>query len=211
MSNKLNKRRGLMLVLSSPSGAGKTTLSRKLLEGDDEIDLSISVTTRAPRPGEVDGVDYIFVPQSEFDRMVDASELLEYATVFGNSYGTPKGAVKEALDQGRDILFDIDWQGTQQLKHAAQTDIVSIFILPPSIAALKDRLKGRAQDSAGVVEQRMAGAKSEIKHWDEYDFVLVNSDLNVCLDEIRAILTSERNRNKRRLDLVDFTKSLMED
>ncbi len=200
-----------MLILSSPSGAGKTTLSRRLLEEDNEIDLSISVTTRTPRPGEVDGVDYIFVQQDEFDRMADDGELLEHAAVFGNSYGTPAAAVKAALDQGRDVLFDIDWQGTQQLKRAARSDIVSVFILPPSMDALEERLKKRAQDSAEVVTSRMAAAKGEIKHWDEYDFVLVNNKLDDCMAEIKAILSSERNRNARRLGLVEFANSLMED
>ncbi len=205
------KRRGLMLVLSSPSGAGKTTLSRMLLESDPNVKMSISVTTRAPRPTEVDGVDYSFVDQVRFDEMVAGDELFEYATVFGNSYGTPRKPVEEALAAGRDVLFDIDWQGTQQLAQKAHGDLVSIFILPPSIAELERRLRNRAQDSEEVVRKRMAKATGEISHWREYDYVRVNHDPAECLGEIRIILNAERMRTDRQVGLLSLVQDLMRD
>lgn len=207
----MNKRRGLMLVLSSPSGAGKTTLSRSLLDSDTETRLSVSVTTRPVRPDEVDGKDYIFLKAEEFQSMVDADELLEYATVFGHSYGTPRQAVEENLEAGRDVLFDIDWQGTQQLVQKAQEDVVRIFILPPSMESLVERLRTRGQDSNEVVASRMEQAATEISHWAEYDYVLVNRDFDQCLGEIREILEVERRRRSRRPGLVRFVKQLVED
>lgn len=207
----LTQRRGLMLVLSSPSGAGKTTLSRKLLEAEQDLTLSISATTRPPRPGEVDGQDYFFVSQSRFDEMVAGEELLEYATVFDHSYGTPAAPVNDALESGRDVLFDIDWQGTQQLEGKAQADLVRVFILPPSMAELESRLKKRAQDSDKVVQGRMAKAQGEISHWFEYDYVLVNVDVEKCLEDLRHILNGERNRRARQTGLSDFVKSLVQD
>ena len=204
-------RRGLMLVLSSPSGAGKTTLSRRLLESDPETSLSISVTTRPPRPDEVDGEDYIFVSEEEFARMIEADELLEYANVFGHSYGTPRQAVEDSLEAGRDVLFDIDWQGTQQLQDKSKTDVVRIFILPPSMEALEERLRSRGQDSNETVASRMQQAATEISHWAEYDYVLINRDFDECLAEIKEILEVERLRRHRQPDLVPFVKQLVED
>ncbi|QMW21480.1 guanylate kinase [Sandaracinobacteroides saxicola] len=206
------KRRGLLLVLSSPSGAGKTTLSRALLAEDEAITLSVSVTTRPPRPGEVDGRDYHFVDPARFDAMAKGGELLEWALVFGHLYGTPRAPVMAALKAGRDVLFDIDWQGTQQLRQAdAKNDLVSIFLLPPSMTELARRLAGRATDSAEVVASRMARAKDEISHWAEYDHVLINDDAAVCLADIRAILTAARLRRRRQEGLVDFVRELMKD
>jgi len=207
----MTQRRGLMLVLSSPSGAGKTTLSRRLLESDPETSLSISVTTRKPRPEEVDGEDYIFVSEEEFARMVATDELLEYATVFGHSYGTPRKAVEISLEAGRDVLFDIDWQGTQQLQQKSAPDVVRIFILPPSMAALVERLHSRGQDSDEVVASRMQQAANEISHWAEYDYVLINRDIDECLSKIREILEVERMRTGRQPGLVEFVKKLAED
>ena len=202
------KRRGLLLVMSSPSGAGKTTLSRRLLAADPTITMSVSVTTRSPRPGEAPGTDYHFIAKAEFARMRDNGELLEYAEVFGNFYGTPKTPVDEALGQGRDVLFDIDWQGTQQLAQTMAADLVRIFILPPSADELHDRLIRRAQDSSSVVAKRMAEASSEISHWPEYDYVLVNDDVDSAGREITAILMAERLRRRRRTGLTDFVRSL---
>ena len=203
------ERRGLLLVLSSPSGAGKTTLSRRLLDGDGAIAMSVSVTTRAPRPGEVDGRDYHFRDAAAFTRMRDAGELLEWAVVHGNLYGTPAGVVMEQLQLGRDVLFDIDWQGAQQLTAKAPDDVVRVFILPPSAAALRERLEKRAQDKADVVARRMAGAAAEIEHWAEYDYVLINADLEPCLGQLRTILAAERLRRARQTELADMVEGLL--
>lgn len=204
------KRRGLMLVLSSPSGAGKTTLSRRLLADDPEISLSVSVTTRPPRPGERDGIDYHFITQEKFAELRDRNELLEHATVFENSYGTPKAPVEAALAAGRDVLFDIDWQGTQQLGENAERDLVTVFILPPSAADLEKRLITRAQDSIEVVRKRMAKAASEISHYFEYDYVLINAELEKSLADLEAILRTERLKRERQVGLNDFVKELSE-
>ena len=201
-------RRGLLLVMSSPSGAGKTTLSRKLLASDPNIAMSVSVTTRAPRPGEVDGRDYHFIAHEEFSRLRDRGDLLEYAEVFGNFYGTPKRPVAEALQAGRDVLFDIDWQGTQQLGAVMEDDLVRIFILPPSADELRERLIRRAQDSASTVAKRMAKAADEISHWPEYDYAIVNESAETASAEIGAILTAERLRRKRRTGLTAFVREL---
>lgn len=201
-------RRGLMLVLSSPSGAGKTTISRRLLDRDPGIAMSVSVTTRPMRPGETPGIDYFFIDLPEFDRMVEAGDLLEYARVFGNCYGTPKGAVEEALASGRDVLFDIDWQGTQQLAQNARTDLVSVFVLPPSGGELERRLKTRAQDSAEVIAQRMAKASDEISHWAEYDYVIVNNDVDESVAAVEAILRAERLRRTRQVGLPKFVQGI---
>jgi guanylate kinase len=203
-------RRGLLLVISSPSGAGKTTLSRRLLDRDPNITMSVSVTTRPPRPGEVDGRDYYFISKARFEAMRDAGELLESAEVFGNCYGTPKGPVEHSLAKGRDVLFDIDWQGTQQLAQAMQDDLVRVFILPPSVEALRDRLVSRAQDPMVVVAKRMAEASREISHWAEYDYVIVNDDLETADREICAILAAERLKRKRRIGLTAFVRSLLD-
>ena len=203
------KRRGLMLVLSSPSGAGKTTLSRKLLQSDAGIVMSVSATTRAKRPNEVDGRDYHFVTPARFAAMVQADEFFEHATVFEQRYGTPRKAVVEALTAGRDVLFDIDWQGTQQLKERAREDLVSVFVLPPSHDELERRLKTRAQDSDAVVAKRMAKAASEISHWPEYDYVIVNRDLERALVQIKAILDAERTRRARLIGVGEFVAELM--
>jgi guanylate kinase len=194
------KRRGVMFVLSSPSGAGKTTLSHMLMEADPAVEFSVSVTTRPQRPGERDGIDYHFISASEFDRRIAAGDLLEWAEVFGNRYGTLRAPVERALAAGRDVLFDIDWQGTQQLHASCAADLATVFILPPSGAALKQRLLKRAQDSASVVSTRMAKAASEISHWTEYDYVFVNEDLEASLVTVRSILAAERLRRERRLE-----------
>lgn len=201
-------RRGLMFVLSSPSGAGKTTLSRLLLRGDRNVELSVSVTTRPKRRGEVDGRDYHFIDRARFDAMVDAHELLEWAEVFGHRYGTPRQPVIAALRAGRDVLFDIDWQGTQQLRETARDDLVSVFILPPSVRELERRLKTRAQDSRDVIGARMAKAAGEMSHWPEYDYVIVNKDKNHAFAEVRAILAAERLKRERQISLSDFVRSL---
>ena len=201
-------RRGLLLVMSSPSGAGKTTLSRKLLATDRNITMSVSVTTRSPRPGEVEGKDYFFITKDRFAQMRDRSELLEYAEVFGNFYGTPRKPVEEALARGRDVLFDIDWQGTQQLAQAMEDDLVRLFILPPSADELQNRLINRAQDTSSVVAKRMAEASREISHWPEYDYVIVNDDVNASHDEVMAILGAERLRRRRQTGLTDFVRAL---
>jgi guanylate kinase len=197
-----------MLVLSSPSGAGKTTLSRILLESDHEITMSVSVTTRVARPNEQEGRDYYFVSQNRFDEMIKAGEFLEYATVFGNRYGTPKAAVLSALLEGRDVLFDIDWQGTQQLRQLAG-DLASIFILPPSHEELERRLRQRAQDSEEVVAERMSKAAAEISHWAEYDYVVINDDLHATLEKVRTILQAERLRLSRTTGIADFVRKLL--
>lgn len=201
-------RRGVLLVLSSPSGAGKTTLSRELLKADSGIAISVSVTTRKPRPGEVDGRDYIFCDQAAFERMRDDGELLEWASVHGNFYGTPKAAVMDLLAGGKDVLFDIDWQGAQQLKERAPEELVRVFILPPSAGTLEQRLKTRAQDDAAVVARRLAAASAEIAHWAEYEYVIINEDVGVSLAGLRAILAAERLRRTRQQGLADFVREL---
>jgi len=204
------QRRGLMLVLSSPSGAGKTTISRRILEAEpDRIAMSVSVTTRKPRPGEVEGKDYFFIADAQFKAMVARDELLEHATVFGNSYGTPRAAVDVALAQGRDVLFDIDWQGTQQLREKARNDLVSVFVLPPTVEELERRLRARAQDHESVVLGRMAKAADEMSHWAEYDYIVVNNHIEASAREVRAILTAERLRRDRQVGLGDFVRGLM--
>ena len=208
-SEELNiKRRGLMLVLSSPSGAGKTSISREVLAQDDNLSLSISVTTRPRRPGEVDGEHYLFRDKTSFDLMVNKQELLEYAKVFDHYYGTPRGPVDDALKAGRDVLFDLDWQGTQQVDESARDDLVSVFILPPSTAELERRLNTRAQDSADVIADRMAKATDEITHWSEYDYVVVNQSFEDSVAKVRAILEAERLRRLRQEGLSDFVRLL---
>ena len=201
-------RRGLMFVLSSPSGAGKTTTSRRLLELDDNLTMSVSATTRPARPGEKEGHDYRFVDEAAFDRMVEGGQLLEHAEVFGHRYGTPAGPVEAALEEGRDVLFDIDWQGTQQLAQGARGDLVSTFILPPSTGSLRRRLEARAQDTPEVVAVRMAKASEEMSHWREYDYIVVNDDIDQTVAEVLAILTAERLRRDRRTGLTEFVTSL---
>ena len=202
-------RRGLLIVLSSPSGAGKSTISRMLLEADREVELSISATTRPKRPGERDDVDYHFVDDSTFDRMVNTGDFVEWAPVFGYRYGTPKAPVKAALKAGRDILFDIDWQGTQQLQAAMGEDLVRIFILPPSMDELERRLHTRGTDSDEVIADRMARAASEISHWPEYDYVLINRDTAECLAEVKAIVAAERLKRGRQVGMVPFVRDLV--
>ena len=201
-------RRGLMLVLSSPSGAGKSTLSRKLLEEDKDVNLSVSVTTRKMRPGEKDGRDYHFIDRRRFDAMVDKDELLEWAEVFDNYYGTPAKPVLESLAAGRDVLFDIDWQGTQQLRDKARSDLVSVFVLPPSIPELERRLHARAQDDYETIHRRMAKAADEMSHWAEYDYVIVNRDIDRAFEEVKAILAAERLKRARQPGLYDFVRGL---
>src|SRR5260221_9557195 len=201
-------RRGLLLVLSSPSGAGKTTITRLLIERDPELAISVSVTTRAARAGEVDGKHYRFVDAADFERMVAAGELLEHATVFGNRYGTPRAAVEATLARGRDIISDIDWQGTQQLQECVRSDLVAVFVLPPSMAALEERLRTRAQDSAETVRERLAKSTDEMSHWAEYDYVIVNHDLEHSVAQIQAILTAERLKRERQAGLAEFVNRL---
>ncbi|WP_068438123.1 guanylate kinase [Magnetospirillum sp. XM-1] len=201
-------RRGLMLVLSSPSGAGKSTISRALLERDGAIGMSVSATTRAPRPGEVDGKDYHFVSVETFHQMVEKREFLEHARVFDNFYGTPKGPVDQILRSGRDVLFDIDWQGTQQMAQNARADLVSVFILPPSVEELERRLRGRAQDSDEVVAKRMSKAGDEMSHWPEYDYIVVNVDLEKSIAAVQSILAAERLKRDRQVGLPDFVTRL---
>ena len=202
-------RRGLMFILSSPSGAGKTTISRMLLEADSEIKLSVSVTTRPPRPGEVEGVHYHFVSDSDFDRMVAEDDFYEWAPVFGFRYGTPKGHIRSALKDGQDFLFDIDWQGTQQLYQKDQQDVVRVFILPPSIAELRRRLESRATDDGQVIDARMERARAEISHWDAYDFVVINEDVDACFAKVAEILHAERMKRQRQTGLIPFVRELM--
>ncbi|HEX2760488.1 MAG TPA: guanylate kinase [Rhizomicrobium sp.] len=209
MSNDNIQRRGLMLVLSSPSGAGKTTLSRRLLESDKNITLSVSATTRARRPTEREGVDYYFVAMEKFESMIRSGEFLEHAHVFGNRYGTPRAVVIDELARGRDILFDIDWQGTQQLKEKMRDDLVSIFILPPSHAELERRLRNRAEDSDEIVAGRMAKAADEISHWPEYDYVIVNQDVDKALGDIQAVLNAERLKRSRQTGISEFVGKLV--
>jgi guanylate kinase len=204
-------RRGLMLVLSSPSGAGKTTLSRRLLEADPGVALSISVTTRKQRPGEIDGRDYHFIDAAPFEAMVEKGELLEWAQVFGHRYGTPRAPVEAALVRGRDVLFDIDWQGTQQLREKAARDLVSIFVLPPSIPDLERRLRSRAQDSDEVIHARMAKAADEMSHWAEYDYVVINTHIDHAFAEVQSILAAERLKRERQTGLSDFVRRLQAD
>jgi len=201
-------RRGLMLVLSSPSGAGKTTLSRRLLDQDRGVTLSISVTTRKMRPGEQDGRDYYFIDRRRFNAMVKNGELLEYAEVFDNGYGTPAKSVKDALAAGRDVLFDIDWQGTQQLREKARGDLVSVFVLPPSVPELERRLKSRAQDDYDTILHRMAKAADEMSHWAEYDYVVINHDIEQAYADVKAILAAERLKRERQPGLSDFVRGL---
>ena len=197
-----------MLVLSSPSGAGKTTISRELMQRDGNLEMSVSVTTRPPRPGEVDGKDYTFIDEETFRRMSDGGELLEHAKVFDNYYGTPRQRVETALGEGRDILFDVDWQGAQQLRHNARDDLASVFILPPSTQELEKRLHTRAQDSAEVVRRRMAKATAEMSHWAEYDYIVVNRDVEESVAAVEAVLAAERLRRERQLGLTDFVADL---
>ena len=204
----ITKRRGLMFVLSSPSGAGKTTLSRRLLASEEGVAMSVSVTTRPMRPGEVDGRDYHFISKEQYDAMVAAGDLLEYATVFDYHYGTPKQQVMAALASGRDVLFDIDWQGTRQLANVCRDDLVSLFILPPNLDELERRLRARAQDSEAVVQKRMAKATEEISHWQEYDYVVVNEDLDKAMAHIQRILHAERFKRWRQLDIAGFVEHM---
>jgi guanylate kinase len=202
------RRRGLLLVLSSPSGAGKTTISRALVEAEPLLAMSVSVTTRPRRAGEIDGRHYHFIDRAQFDRMVAADELLEHAVVFAHCYGTPRAPVMAALDAGSDIISDVDWQGTQQLAAKVGQDLVSIFILPPSLAALEERLRSRAQDSADVVAQRMAKSAEEMSHWPEYDYVVVNRELADSVRQVQSILTAERARRERQVGLAEFVNRL---
>ncbi|MBF0094915.1 MAG: guanylate kinase [Alphaproteobacteria bacterium] len=202
------RRRGLMLVLSSPSGAGKSSISRALLEQDSRLAMSVSITTRPPRPGEVDGKDYFFVSPERFQQMAEGNELLEHARVFDNHYGTPRGAVEAALRDGRDVLFDIDWQGTQQLESNAGKDLVSVFILPPSVEELERRLHTRAQDSEEVVRKRMSKAADEMSHWPEYQYIVVNEDLERSIQSVLSILNAERLRRDRRVGMAEFVNRM---
>ena len=202
------ERRGLMFVLSSPSGAGKTTLSRLLIERMPGLRMSVSATTRAKRPGEVDARDYLFVDKARFEDMVEGNELLEWATVFGNRYGTPRAPVEAALSAGQDVLFDIDWQGTQQLREKARQDVVSVFILPPSAAALEQRLHTRAQDSDEVIRARMSRASHEMSHWAEYDYIVINRNVDDAFAEVQSILKAERLKRERRTGLSAFVREL---
>jgi guanylate kinase len=199
-----------MLVLSSPSGAGKTTIARRLLDRDANLQMSVSVTTRPKRPGEVAGRDYHFTDLTQFELMRNRQELLEWAKVFGNYYGTPRGPVRQALESGRDVLFDIDWQGTQQLAEHARADLVSVFVLPPSTAELERRLRGRAQDPDDVVAQRMAKAADEMTHYEEYDYIVINRDIEESVVAVQSILNAERHRRHRQIGLNDFVKALRE-
>ena len=202
------RRRGLLLVFSSPSGAGKTTIARRLVEADPGLTLSVSVTTRPPRPGEVDGRDYRFIDHKRFEEMVAAGDLLEHAQVFGHCYGTPRRPIEDALDAGRDIVGDLDWQGTQQLAGKVRSDLVAVFVLPPSLAALEQRLRARAQDALPVVAGRMAKSAEEMSHWREYDYVIVNETIEASLAMAQAIVTAERLRRPRQTGLAEFVDTL---
>ncbi|HEX7873479.1 MAG TPA: guanylate kinase [Sphingobium sp.] len=202
------KRRGVLFVLSSPSGAGKSTIARKLLEADPGLEMSVSATTRSIRPGEVDGKDYHFVDLEQFRHMVSEQQFLEWAHVFGNRYGTPRAPVDKMLAEGRDVLFDIDWQGAQQLHQIAGGDVVRVFILPPSMEELERRLRGRATDSEEVITGRMDRAHGEIAHWDGYDYVLVNDDADACFNKVRTILESERMKRSRQTGLIGFIRKM---
>jgi guanylate kinase len=202
------RRRGLLLVLSSPSGAGKTTIARRLVEQDPELTLSVSVTTRPQRPGEVDGRDYRFIDQARFDQMAERGELLEHARVFGHRYGTPRQPIEDALAAGHDIVGDLDWQGTQQLARTVRPDLVAVFVLPPTFEALEARLRTRAQDSPSTVAARMAKSAEELSHWPEYDYVIVNDTVEHSVAQARAIVTAERLRRDRQPGLAKFVASL---
>lgn len=204
-------RRGLMLVISSPSGAGKSTIARTLLETDKQIGLSVSVTTRPRRPSEVEGVHYHFKTVREFERLRDSDALLEWAEVHGNFYGTPREPVEQAMSEGRDMLFDIDWQGAQQLQQKMQADVVSIFVLPPTMTELQSRLHRRAEDSEEVIQTRLANSRAEIAHWREYDYVIINDDLNAAFDAVQSIVKAERLRRDRRHGMFDFVRELLEE
>ncbi len=204
-------RRGIMLVVSSPSGAGKTTLTRDLLNREQKVSLSVSVTTRSRRPSEIEGVHYRFIAQRDFDILRDAGELLEWAEVHGNCYGTPRAPVEHALNEGRDVLFDIDWQGTLQLYEKVRADVVSVFVLPPTAEELKERLVRRAEDTPEIVDRRLRNALEEIPHWSEYDYVLVNHDRQESLERLRAILTAERLKRVRLQDIEKFAEGLLTD
>ena len=206
--NKIN-RLGIMLVISSPSGAGKTTLARKLLEQDDNIKLSVSVTTRKPRKEEKNNKDYIFVDEQKFQEMVKNNDLLEFAKVFGNNYGTPRNLVESRINNGKDVLFDIDWQGTQALREMEPKHLVSVFILPPSTKELEIRLKSRGQDSDEEVKRRMAEASSEITHWAEYDYIIINYQIEKTLKKLKSILITERLKRVRQIGLIDFVRKLL--
>ena len=202
-------RRGLMFILSSPSGAGKTTISNMLLAADPAIKLSVSATTRPMRRGEEDGVHYHFVDDAEFDRLLEEDGFYEWAHVFGHRYGTPKGHIRAALKDGQDFLFDIDWQGTPQLYQKDQQDVVRVFILPPSLGELRRRLTGRGTDSQEIIDARMDRARAEISHWDGYDYVVVNDDVDTCFAKVREILNAERMKRQRQTGLIDFVRDLM--
>ena len=204
-------RRGLMLVISSPSGAGKSTIARTLLADDKQLSLSVSVTTRQRRPSEIADVHYHFVSQREFERMRDSDALLEWAEVHGNFYGTPREPVETAMAEGRDMLFDIDWQGAQQLQDKMSADVVSVFILPPTMTELQSRLHRRAEDSEEVIATRLANSRAEIEHWREYDYVLINEDLNTAFDSVQSIVKAERLRRDRRHGMFDFIRHLLEE
>jgi guanylate kinase len=208
MSEREITRRGILLVLSSPSGAGKTTITQRLVEGDPTLSRSISVTTRPARPAETDGADYRFIDQPRFDAMAAAGELLEHATVFGNCYGTPRQPIDDAIAAGQDVVADVDWQGTQQLTENLRSDLVTVFILPPDMATLEARLKTRAQDSPAVVAARMAKSAEEMSHWSEYDYVIVNRELDDSVAAVEAIVTAERLKRTRQLGLADFVNRL---
>ena len=201
-------RRGFLLVLSSPSGAGKTTITRRLVADDPSLTLSVSVTTRPARDGEIEGRDYHFIDRQRFDEMIARGELLEHATVFGNGYGTPRGPIEAALSAGRDVVGDVDWQGTQQLAKTVPQDLVSVFVLPPSLAALGGRLRARAQDSAAVVASRMAKSAEELSHWPEYDYVIVNDTIESAVAKVRAVVIAERLRRVRQTGLAEFVNRL---
>ena len=205
------KRRGLMIVLSSPSGAGKSTIARALIERDKNLTMSVSATTRAPRPAEVDGKDYFFKDKATFDEMVQGGKMLEHAQVFDNCYGTPKEPVEAALAQGRDVMFDVDWQGTQQLADNAPKDLVRVFVLPPNMKELERRLHSRAQDSEEVVKKRMAEAASEMSHYQEYDYIVVNVDLEESISKVEAILVAERQKRERLVGLHDFIATICDE
>jgi guanylate kinase len=202
-------RRGLMFILSSPSGGGKSTIAKRLLETDGHLRVSVSVTTRPMRPGEVDGRDYIFVSRQAFDEMVEQGHFLEWAEVFGHCYGTPKAQIKAGLKAGQDFIFDIDWQGTQQLYQKAEVDVVRVFLLPPSLEELHRRLAARGTDSAEVIAHRMDRARAEISHWDSYDYVVVNAEIDACFGKVRQILAAERLRRARQTGLIGFVRELM--